>query len=54
MDLGVAQGSLVGDLLEVLFQHVLEHPEHNQPQQLLSMANSYIQQGNIPKRKPVE
>lgn len=54
MDLGVAQGSLVGDLLEVLFQHVLEHPEHNQPQQLLSMANFYIQQGNIPKRKPVE
>lgn len=54
MDLGVAQGSMVGDLLEVLFQEVVEHPEYNNREKLLAMAKDYIEKGNIPKRKPVE
>ncbi|MDD6194309.1 MAG: CCA tRNA nucleotidyltransferase [Lachnospiraceae bacterium] len=54
MNLGVAQGSMVGDLLDVLFQEVLEHPERNTPKQLLTMAEERIKKGNIPKRKPVE
>ena len=54
MDLGVAQGSGVGDLLEVLFIQVVEHPEKNNHPQLLEMAKKYIKDGDIPKRKPVE
>ena len=54
MDLGVAQGSVVGDLLEVLFQEVLEHPENNCRERLLAVARERMEKGNIPKRKPME
>ena len=49
--LGVPQGSQVGDLLEVLFQTVVENPEKNQKEILLPMAEKLLLTGEIPQRK---
>ena len=52
--LGVPQGSQVGDLLEVLFQTVVENPEKNQKEILLPMAEKLLLTGEIPQRKTKE
>lgn len=54
MALGISQGSQVGDLLEVLFAYVVENPEKNTKEELITLAKKYIVQGDIPKRKQKE
>ncbi len=51
MALGISQGSQVGDLLQVLFDYVVENPENNKKEMLLKLAQEYIESGDIPKRK---
>ncbi len=54
ISLGISQGSRVGDLLAALFDEVVEHPEKNTHDVLMRRAKEYIENGNIPKRKPME
>ncbi len=50
IDLGLKQGSAIGDLLEVLFEEVIEEPEKNTREYLLQRATEYIAGNSIPKR----
>lgn len=50
MALGVPQGVVLGDLLQVLFDLVVEDPQRNRRDYLLQKAKHYIKNGDIPKR----
>lgn len=50
MALGVPQGAVLGDLLQALFDLVVEDPQRNHKDYLLQKAQDYINNGNIPKR----
>ena len=52
--MGVPQGRQVGDMLELLFQTVVENPEMNKKEILLSLAEKTLLTGEIPRRKTKE
>lgn len=54
LDLGVPQGRLVGEILEVLFSRVIQEPTKNQRDVLLQLAQEYIRQQKVTKIKPME
>ena len=54
LELGLTQGSQVGDLLELLFAKVVEDPKSNTRDTLLAEAEKYIKSGTIPHRNPKE
>lgn len=43
IDLGVPEGKQIGNILNYLFEIVLEKPEFNQRNKLLSLANEYLE-----------
>jgi tRNA nucleotidyltransferase (CCA-adding enzyme) len=41
-EFGLSEGETVGDVLDVLFEYVLEHPQANKRNKLLELAKEHI------------
>lgn len=54
LKLGVPQGRLVGEVLDVLFLRVIQDPTQNQKDILLQLAQEYLSKKTETKRKPME